>query len=258
MSTRAKSICLFSPKGGVGKTIIAMNLAGILSKKGNKVLLIDLDVFNGGLSLLINDNITKTIYQLTDDLNNNRFKEFKEYVNKYNDNIDILCAPKDPRQGSKIDSKYIDIIIEKASLFYDEIIIDTSSVFDEINLVTLDIVDEIFFVTTNDMMSLKNLRNILNIFKDNGIDNYKVILNNSFDYRIPYFSLLEMKKIIGANIDYSLSTSYFIKDITRLLYECKIPVLDSSTSKKSKNEFAKLEQLLSNYDVKGSDNNEKK
>lgn len=257
MSLKGKTICLFSPKGGVGKTTIAMNLAGLIAMKKEKVLLIDFDVFNGGLSLLIDENITKTIYHLTDDLSNNRYKEFNNYIHKYNENIDILCAPKDPRQGSKIDGRYIEHILEKASLNYNYIIIDTSSVLDEINLTTLDIVDEIIFVTTNDIMSIKNLRNILNIFKDNEINNYKVILNNSFDFKVPYFSLLEIKKIIGANIDYSLSTSFFIKDITRLLYECKIPVLDNTTRKKYKNEFSKLEILINDLIDKGEKNEKK-
>ena len=56
-----KSIIIFSPKGGVGKTILTMNLGGILSNLNKKVLLIDLDVFNGGLGLLINKDLTSTI-----------------------------------------------------------------------------------------------------------------------------------------------------------------------------------------------------
>lgn len=255
---KAKSICLFSPKGGVGKTIIAMNIAGLLSKRGEKVLLIDFDVFNGGLSMLINDNITKTIYQLTDDLTNNRFKTISDYVHKYNENIDILCAPKDPRQGSKIDSTYIDIIFEKALSNYNYIIIDTSSVLDEINLVTLDIVSKIFFVTTNDVMSLKNLRNVINIFKDYEIDNFKVILNASFDFKYPYFSLQEMKKIIGVNIDYTFSNAFFIKDISKLIYDNKIPVLDNSVYKKCKSEINKLDVLIEEEILSEGENNEKK
>ena len=31
--TKAKSICFYSPKGGVGKTVLAMNVAGLLSMK---------------------------------------------------------------------------------------------------------------------------------------------------------------------------------------------------------------------------------
>ena len=55
--------------------------------------------------------IPKDIYNLIDDLNNNRFTEFNDYVSKYNDNIDVLSCPKDPRQGSKISSKYVEIVL---------------------------------------------------------------------------------------------------------------------------------------------------
>lgn len=255
MSKSAKTICLFSPKGGVGKTIIAMNLAGLLSKRNEKVLLVDFDVFNGGLSMLINENITKTIYQLTDDLINNRYKEINDYVYNYNESLDILCAPKDPRQGSKIDSKYIDLILEKASLNYSYIIIDTSSVLDEINLVALDYSDEILFVTSSDLMSLKNLRNVINIFKDYEINNYKVILNSSFNFINPYFSLQEIKKIIGTNVDYTFTNTFFIKDITKILYDNKIPVLDNYIAKKYKSDINKLNIII--QDLVGGNDEEK-
>lgn len=251
------TMCVFSPKGGVGKTTLSMFLAATAAKKGLKVLLIDFDLFNGGLSLLINEPITKTIYQLTDDLNNNRYKSFDNYVHKYNQNIDILCAPKDPRQGNKIDAKYIDIIFEKASLEYNLVIIDTSSVLDEINLITLDKVKKIIFVAKNDMLTLKNLRNILNIFKDLKIDNYKVLLNSAFDFSNQYFSIHEIKKIIGANIDYVFENNFFIKDITSYIYENKIPILEPNIYKRYKTNVAKLDLIVNELFIKEDKNEEK-
>ena len=107
-------------------------------------------------------------------------------------------------------------------------------------------------------MSLKNLRNVISIFKDIENDNYKVILNGSFDFKYPYFSLSEMKKIIGANIDYSLSNAFFIRDISKLIYDNKIPVLDNSVYKKYKNEINKLELLVNEELIEKGDANEKK
>lgn len=251
-----KSIIIFSPKGGVGKTILTMNLGGILSNLNKKVLLIDLDVFNGGLGLLINKDLTSTIYKLTDDLANNRFKNFNDYVYSYNEFIDILPAPKDPRQGSKIDSKYLDLIMEKAKNNYDYILIDTNSSLNEINLVLLDNSDEILFVVNNDIMTLKNLRNLINIFKDLEKTNYKVILNASNSYKIPYFSMQEMKKILENNIDYTIDTSFFIKDITKLIYDNKIPVLDNFISKKHKGDINKLTKMV--LDIIGGEDVEEK
>lgn len=49
---RGKSICIFSAKGGVGKTTTTINLAGIYEHLEKKVLIIDLDLSGEELVLL--------------------------------------------------------------------------------------------------------------------------------------------------------------------------------------------------------------
>lgn len=252
---KGKSVCMYSPKGGVGKTILLANIGAIASLNNKKVLLIDFDLFNGTLSMFINEEINKTIYNLTDDLNNNRYKKINDYVYKYNENIDILCAPKDPRQGNKIDSKYIDIILERAANIYDLILIDTYPNLDDISITTLDFADEILFIINNDMFTIKNMKNIINIFEDNGIKNYKVLLNNSNDLKTQYFSILEIKKIIDTNIDYTISKNFYMKDITSYIYNSKIPMLENNNYKKYKDDVHNIEVLLK--DILGGAKDEK-
>ncbi len=210
---KGKSICLFSAKGGVGKTITALNLAGVYEHLEKKVLLIDLDLSNGGISVALNRPFDKNIYHFVDDYNNNRYQNFTDYITKYDDYIDILPSPKDPRQAGKIDSKYIDLLIDKAVFNYDIVIIDTTHSITENNIVALDKVDLILFVITNDPLDLKNMKSLVSIFKENNITNYKILLNNSRDPFKNYFSLFDIKNIINANIDYTLTPDFFIKNI---------------------------------------------
>ena len=240
---KGKSVMVFSPKGGVGKTIISASLAGVASLSAKKILLLDLDVFNGGLSLFVNHEITKTIYHLLDDLNNSRYNNFSDYIYKYNDNIDILSAPKDPRQGSKIDGKYIDRIIEKISNDYDLIIIDGLSILNDFNILTMDCVDQILFIITNDMMCLKNSKNILNVFKDNNIRNYKILYNDSYELKNDYFTFHDIKKILEDNIDYMLTRNSLFSNITSYIYESKIPFTFKETLK-NKEMFNVLNKVL--------------
>ena len=51
---KGKVVCITSGKGGGGKTILTANLAGIIESLNKKVLLIDLDLTNGGLALILN------------------------------------------------------------------------------------------------------------------------------------------------------------------------------------------------------------
>ena len=230
INKRGKALGIFSAKGGVGKTTTAINLAGILETIGKKVLIIDLNLSNGGVAISLNATCEKNIFNLIDDYENNRHFEFKNYVTNYDEFIDILSSPKDPRQASKIDSKYIDLLIDKAVNNYDVVLIDMDHSLSEINIVTLDIVDEILFIMTNDPKDLKNMKSLISVFRDLDIDNYKILLNNSVNPYKNYFSLFDMKNIMKANIDYTLSSNFFIKNIDEYVMSGEIVTLQKKMS----------------------------
>ena len=53
---------------------------------------------------------------------------------KYNDKIDVIAAPIDPRKALKIDAKYISLLISSYIYKYDVILIDTSHYLNPISL----------------------------------------------------------------------------------------------------------------------------
>lgn len=220
-----KSICMFSGKGGVGKSFLTLCLAGIYESIGKKVLIMDLDLSSGSIAVSMNKEFEKTIYNFVDDYSNNRFKNFLDYVTHYDEQIDLLPSPKDPRQASKIDSKYLEIAIQKASLHYDVVLIDTTHILNETNLVVLDQVDEILFVMQNDPMDLKNMKSLLSIFRDLSKDNYKILLNNSRDPFKKYFTLFDMKNVLKENIDYTISSEFYLKNIDTYIMNGSIVTL---------------------------------
>lgn len=249
-----KSLCLFSGKGGVGKTILTLNLAAVYSQINKHVLIVDLDLSSGGIALATNKVFDKTIYNFVDDYNNNRFKDFNDYVVKYNDYIDIMPSPKDPRQASKIDSKYIEILLDKAMFHYDMVLIDTNHNLNELNLVVLDAADNILFVMENDPMDLKNMKSLLSIFKDLDKTNYKILLNNSRDPFKKYFTLYDMKTIIKNNIDYEISSEFYLKNIDSYVMNGEIPMLQPKAPNIFNKDYTTMMNLAVNF--LGGDSNE--
>lgn len=241
----AKIITIFSCKGGVGKTTTLINLAGIYSLMDKKVLIMDLDLNSGGVATSLNVDVNKTIYNVVDDMGNNRFDGIENYVSKYNDKIDVLAAPKDPRDALKVDSKYIDLIIMSAMYKYDVILIDTSHNISPISLCALDKSDNILFMVTNDPVDLKNARSMVAIFKDTEKENYKVVFNSSKDTGKDYFSLFDVKNIIKHNIDYTIDRSFYIKDIDKYVIDGKILTLDKKIRLSRKGDIMKLTKLAS-------------
>ena len=176
---KAKVFVVTSVKGGVGKTTTLLNLAGIYSRMKKRVLILDLDLYSGDVASILNVDYKCDIYNLFEDINNNRFTTLDDYTTTVNDQIKLLPAPKDPRFARKIHGKILDVILYKASLRYDIILIDTNHILTDINLFALDYSDKMIYVINNDSMNLKNMKTMVSILNDMKKTNYVIILNES-------------------------------------------------------------------------------
>lgn len=223
-----KVVTISSVKGGVGKTTMTLNLAGIYCELGKRVLIIDLDLYSGGIAASLNVKNKKDIYTMIDSMANNRFTELKKYVTTYNKNIDVLACPKDPRMGAKVSGRYIPVIFDLAKKEYDVVLVDTYHILDEINLTALDYSYMTLFIITNDIVDLKNMKSLISIFKDTDKKNYLILLNNSRDIGKDYLSLYDIRTIIKNNIDYTLSKNYYIKNIDKYTISGEILTLNNS------------------------------
>lgn len=223
-----KIITISSVKGGVGKTTMTLNLAGIYCELNKRVLIIDLDLYSGGIAASLNVKNKKDIYTTIDSMANNRFTELKKYVTTYNKNIDVLACPKDPRMGAKVSGRYIPVIFDLAKKEYDVVLVDTYHILDEIDLTALDYSYMTLFIITNDIVDLKNMKSLISIFKDTDKKNYLILLNNSRDIGKDYLSLYDIRTIIKNNIDYTLSKNYYIKNIDKYTISGEILTLNNS------------------------------
>lgn len=239
-NTKGKIITVTSSKGGVGKTILLLNLAGIYQTLNKKVLILDFDFSSGGIALNLNLEPSKTIYQVIDDLNNNRYLNYKDYITSYSEMIDVVVAPKDPRQASRIDVKVLNTFIEEVSHHYDAVLIDTTHGLNRNNILTLDLSDKILYVLSNDFMDLKNTKNFMAIMKSGEVNNIKVVLNESRDPDLDYFNKFDIKSIIKTNIDYTVSKSFHISEITRYILEGKIFTLNKNLTFRDKKDMKKF------------------
>ena len=226
-----KSLCIFSSKGGVGKTITTLNLAGVFEVMGKRILIVDLDLSGGQIALSLNKPYEKTIYNFAMDYMNNRYHSFLDYVTKYDDYIDFLACPKDPRQANKIASKYIEIMLDKAVYYYDIILIDTHHVLNETNLVLLDKTDSILFVMNNDPFDVKNMKSLVAIFKDLNKTNYKILLNS--------------------DIYYFISSEFYVKIIDQYIMNGQIITLHPKASSIFNKDFAVLMKLATDFVKEG-------
>jgi pilus assembly protein CpaE len=179
--SNAKIITFFSSKGGVGKSVLALNTAVTLSKEYHrKTLLIDLDLQFGDISMLVNEYAQKTIFDVIEDGQLDSYENIKPYLYEFNKDLHMLFAPTKPEAAECIEKDSLEKIMEILRKQYDIIIIDTGINFNDNTLYILDLSEIVLFVATMEIVALKNTKLGLGVMQSLGYDKDKVklIINN--------------------------------------------------------------------------------
>jgi len=153
----AKVISIFSTKGGVGKSLIAVNLAVTLAKEGKKVCAIDLDTqVVGDMAHMLGINPQKCMADLMSFLKKQpQLTKKSDFVIKTKfTNVDFLAGVLKPQQSGYL---YPDKLPEVFNLFdkdYDYIIVDVGKSFSDVFLSALNQANLILLVVTPDVLSI--------------------------------------------------------------------------------------------------------
>lgn len=180
----AKVISFFSAKGGVGKSLLALNSAMLIHEKlGKKVLLVDLDLQFGDIALMMNKQNELTIKEMFDDSPIQSYEDILPFLHKYKESCHMLFAPKDPESAEYISKDQVKLILELAKRHYDVIVIDTGVNYSEITLNALDVSDHVIIVTNLEVTGLKNTKMSLKVMQSLNYDNNKVkiLVNMTYD-----------------------------------------------------------------------------
>lgn len=242
---KGKIITFSSVKGGVGKTTFLLAMAGLYANKKNKVLIIDMDLFSGDIEAILNGDSKKDLYTLFEDMTNNNFYDLDSYITNYNEHIDFIASPKDPRYANQINASFINLLFSRVSSRYDVVLVDTNHFLNEITLVTFDNSNEIVYVINNNSMNLKNMRTMISIFTDMKLNKYKIILYDARDKNKNVFKNFDIRNIIKDNIDYIIPNDFYMKDIDKYIIDNKLlQVTTKIINKKNSRLFDKIAKDL--------------
>lgn len=154
-----KVITLFSPKGGVGKTVIATSMAAIYAKRLKKrTLLIDLDLQFGDAAIMLGADPRATILDLVmshGDLDSDKLAGF---VTHHESGLHLLPAPLRPEDDALVTDDRLASVLTAAKQAYDIILIDTAPNFTSTVLTALDRTDELMLVGSLEATSLKSVK----------------------------------------------------------------------------------------------------
>ncbi len=204
---KGKLVTVFSTKGGVGKSLVATNVAVALADSGTKVCLVDLDVNSGDVAIMLQLTPARTINDLVAFNGSIDEGAINSILTRHSDRLAIVAAP--VRLDSPDHATAVDIgkMIDTLKGMFDYVVIDTSGVFDDNALTALDRTDTIVLVATLDIPALKGLKlatgtlDLLNFPRDT----WKFVLNRA-DGKVG-LSVDEFESTLGLKADTSLVSS---------------------------------------------------
>jgi pilus assembly protein CpaE len=170
-STRV--VTVFAPKGGVGKTTIAFNLAVALGQLEQRTVLIDGSVQFGDLRALL--KVPADAPSILD-LPTDRIAEsdLSDVLWRDPSGIDILLAPPRIEMAEMITPRDLDKVLSLLRRVYNAIVIDMSSHINDINLSFLDASDTIIEIVTYDSTTIHNTIAMADTFRSIGYPAAKV------------------------------------------------------------------------------------
>jgi len=186
-------VTVFSPKGGVGCTTIACNLAIALNNiTKSKIALVDFSLQFGDIAVLLNLHSTHGVHELMRNLDDLDSNILDDVMVKHTSGIRVLLPPPSLDLVEEVATDGMVAVLKSLRKYYDYVVVDTWHSIEDATLAILDLSTTILLVTTPEVPSLRNTRRLLDLIRDRPDLRGKVqiVLN-----RYPSKSAVGMKEI---------------------------------------------------------------
>lgn len=209
---RRRSVAVFSPKGGVGTTTIAVNLATALAaRQPDRVLLLDFDLQFGQVATHLNITPRQTIVDLVRDEQAQREPELlRTYATRDDGALWSIAAAGSPELAELVTAEAMGRIVGTGMEAFDAVVVDAGSTLDDRTLSVLERVDAVIFSVYPEIAALKALHSLLDYLNDTGSVGVKSIfvLNQIFARELLKMSQVESS--LGVKMEAELPYDPFV------------------------------------------------
>lgn len=175
-------VTVFSNKGGLGKTTIAVNLALSLSEAVKRpVALVDLNLQLGDITTFLDIDPKQTIVDIARNIGRVDAAYLEGSLAQYTcpsngASVYVLADPLHMEDAEELTADQINAVLTILKASFEYVVVDTTTSFDTKTLTALDLADEILLVSMVNLPSIRSSQRLLNLFERLGYNPQKVKL----------------------------------------------------------------------------------
>ncbi|WEG13581.1 P-loop NTPase [Pullulanibacillus sp. KACC 23026] len=194
---KGELIVVCGAKGGIGKTLISINLAIALQKNRKQVALWDGDFQFGDVDISLNLQPTFTMEEVIESMDSLDQYSLESLMTVHESGVAVLPAPRRPEFADLVTpailTKTLNLLLER----YERVVVDTGAGITEQSLSLLEQADQILLVTTSGLSPVKHTKSILEIFDALELrERVRVVINRStMESMAPIEKILETLQI---------------------------------------------------------------
>ncbi len=194
-SRRGNVVVVFNPKGGVGKTTVATNLAAALAGRHQRVLLIDADTVTGHVSTSLGlEQIRSVADSWREEAEDGVSEGFLDIAASHPTGVKVISLTTSPLHTEVLEPARIGNAISVARRSFDLIVIDTHPSYGPLNLAIFEQADRIVLPVTPDLPAIRAAVQLRDVAVELGIHDRLALVVNRANSGV---SVADMERTIG-------------------------------------------------------------
>ncbi len=202
-------ITVMAPKGGSGKTALAVNLSvGLAERAPGRVAVVDLDLLFGDVT---NAMLLRPEHSIADAIESGRLDMtmLKVFLTPRGGSLFVLCAPDSPALGEVVSEAIVVRALDLLRREFDYVVVDTAAGLNEVTLATLEMTDDLLLICDMSVSGVRGMRKVIDAIDALDISADRHFVLNRADSKVG-LTTTDVEATVGMRIDASIPSSRMV------------------------------------------------